>query len=60
MCLMPPGTVFAVAALGVAAIAFLATGVRTLDEPNRRTADDALDHVRMDDDGGRQTRRPSA
>jgi hypothetical protein len=33
-------------------------GVRTLDEPNRSTADDALDLVRMDDDGGWQTARP--
>jgi hypothetical protein len=33
-------------------------GVRTLDEPNRSTADDALDLVRMDDDGGWQMARP--
>jgi len=32
-------------------------GVRKLDEPNRRTADDALDSARMDDDGGRQMAR---
>lgn len=37
------------------------TGVRTLDEPNRRTAaDDALDLVRLDDDGGWQMPRPPA
>ena len=36
-----------------AAIA-MAAGVRRLDEPNRRTADDALDSARMDDDGGGQ------
>ena len=36
------------------------TGVRTLDEPNRSTVDDALDLVRMDDDGGWQMTRPSA
>jgi hypothetical protein len=35
------------------------TCVRTLDEPNRMTAD-ALDLVRMDDDGGWQMTRPSA
>ena len=35
-------------------------GVRTLDEPNRRTADDALDSARMDDDGGWQMVRPPA
>jgi hypothetical protein len=74
--LMPPTTVFAIAAVGIAAIVFLmpgpipwlrtsralvrvlpyghrdqasaaitmaaGTGVRTLDEPNRSTADDAL------------------
>jgi hypothetical protein len=33
-------------------------GVRTLEEPNRRAADDALDLVRMDDDGGWQMARP--
>ena len=31
---------------------------RTLDRPNRNTADDVLDLDRMDDDGGRQTARP--
>jgi hypothetical protein len=36
------------------------TGVRTLDEPNRSAADDALDLVRMDDDGGWQMPRPPA
>lgn len=36
------------------------TGVRTLDEPNRSTADNALDLVRMDDDGGWQMPRPPA
>ena len=34
------------------------TCVRPLDEPNRRDADDALDLVRMDDDGGRQMPPP--
>ena len=33
------------------------TAVRTLDEPNRNAADDALDLVRMDDDGGWQMPR---
>ena len=33
---------------------------RALDERNRRTADDALDCARMDDDGGWQTGRPPA
>jgi hypothetical protein len=85
--LMPPTTVFAIAAIGVAAIVLLrpgaipwlrtsralvrvlpsghrdqpsaaitlaaATRVCTLDESNRSTAD-ALDLVRMDDDGGWQ------
>ena len=89
---MPTSAVFAVTALGIAAIVFLmpgsiprwrtsrapvrvplfrhldqakaaitmaaGTGVRTLDETNRRAADDALDLVRMDDDGGWQ--RPRA
>ena len=36
------------------------TGVRTLDEPNRSAADDALDLVRLDDDGGWQMPRPPA
>ena len=36
------------------------TGVPTLDEPSRSTADDALDLARMDDDGGRQMARPPA
>ena len=92
--LMPPTTVFAIAAVGMAAIVFLmpgsmpslrtscapvrvlpsgrrdqasaaitmtaGTGVRTLDEPNRSEADDALDLVRMDDDGGWQVTRPPA
>ena len=35
-------------------------GVRKLEEPNRRTADDALDSARMDDDGGWQMARPPA
>jgi hypothetical protein len=92
--MMPPTTVFAIVAVGMAAIVFLVpgpipwlrtfrglvrvfpctyrnharaantmaagTGVRTLDEPNRSTADDALDLVRMDDDGGWQMTRPTA
>jgi hypothetical protein len=36
------------------------TGVRTLDEPNRSAADDALDLFRMDDDGGWQMPRSRA
>ena len=36
------------------------TCVRTLDELNVSTADDALDLVRMDDDGGWQMARPLA
>ena len=35
-------------------------GVRTLDEPNRSTAEDGLDLARMDDDGGWQMARPPA
>lgn len=35
------------------------TRVRTLDEPVRRTAEDALDLVRMDDDGGWQMATPT-
>ena len=35
-------------------------GVRRFDEPNRRTADEALDCARMDDDGGWQLARPPA
>ncbi len=91
--LMPPTTVLAIAAVGIAAIVFLmprpipwfptsralvrvpsghrrqtsatvaravGPGVRTLDEPNRRTADDTLALLRMDDDGGSQPARPSA
>jgi hypothetical protein len=34
--------------------------VGTLETPNRTTADDALDLVRMDDDGGWQMPRPPA
>jgi hypothetical protein len=37
-----------------------AISVRTLDEPNERTVDDALDLLRMDDDGGWQMARPTA
>jgi hypothetical protein len=92
--LMPPTTVFAIAAVGIAAMVFLmpgpvpwlrtprtpvrvvpsehrtqasaaitiaaGTGVRMLDGPNRSTADDALDLLRMDDDGGWQMTRPPA
>ena len=92
--LVPPTTVFAIAALGLAAIVFLmpepipwlrtsraigrvvpsgyrdpasapilvtaGTGVRKLHEANATEADDALDLVRMDDDGGWQmTRYPA-
>ena len=35
-------------------------GARTLEESNRSAADDALDLVRMDDDGGWQMARPPA
>jgi hypothetical protein len=86
--MMPPTTVFAIAAVGIAAIVFLMPGaipwlrtsralvcvdapggrdrasaaimvaagtcVRPLDERNERERDDALDLVRMDDDGGWQ------
>jgi hypothetical protein len=92
--LMPPTTLFVIAAVGIAAILFLmpgatpwlrtsrslvrvlpsghrdqvsagivvaaGTSVRALDEPNPTTADDALDLVRMDDDGGWQMARPPA
>jgi hypothetical protein len=34
--------------------------VRTLDEPDRSAAHDALDLSRMDDDGGSQMARPQA
>jgi hypothetical protein len=88
---MRPITVFAIGAVGIAAIVFVMVGsipwlrtsrppvrvlpsrhrdrpstavtlaagtaVRTLDEPNRNAADDALDLVRMDDDGGWQMPR---
>lgn len=84
--LVPPATVFVVAALGIAAMGFFALGaipivrasrvlvpippsdqrqrasqrtvrtrgisVRALDEPSPSAAEDALDLVRMDDDGG--------
>jgi hypothetical protein len=36
------------------------TWVRTLEEPNPSEADDALDLVRIDDDGGWQLARPPA
>jgi hypothetical protein len=36
------------------------TCVRTLDAPHESTPDDALDLVRMDDDGGWQVARPPA
>jgi hypothetical protein len=94
MFLMPPTTLFAIAAVGIAAIVFLmppaitflrtsrslvrvvpsgypdsacarivaaaGAGVRKLHEPNATDADDALDLVRMDDDGGWQMTRPQA
>ena len=43
-----------------AIMAAAGTCVRTLDEPNRGERDDALDLVRMDDDGGWQMPRPPA
>jgi hypothetical protein len=94
--LMPPTTLFVIAAVGLAAIVFSMSGampwlrtsralarvrpsghrdhasaaitvapgscVRTIEasEPNRNEADDALDLVRMDDDGGWQMTRPPA
>jgi hypothetical protein len=88
--LMPPITLFLIAAVGSAAIAggiswlrtsrllvrvlpsghgdqvspaitmAARTRVRTLTEPDGGTADDALDLVRMDDDGGWQLVRPPA
>jgi hypothetical protein len=92
--LMLPTTLFIIAAVGIAGIAFSKAGaipwlrtpralvrvrrsgprdhatapiivaagtcVRTLDEPSRSEADDALDLVRMDDDGGWQMPRPPA
>jgi hypothetical protein len=39
-------------------IVVAAASVRALDEPNRNTPQDALDLVRMDDDGGWQMARP--
>jgi hypothetical protein len=69
---LPPTTALAIAAIGIAAIVFLmpgpipslrtarGAGVRTLDEPNRSTTNDALDLARMDDDGGWHMARPSA
>jgi hypothetical protein len=92
--LMPPATIFAIAAVGSAAIIFLvpgaftrlrasrslvrvapseypnpaaarivvadSIGVRTLYESNETEADDALDLIRMDDDGGWQMPRSRA
>lgn len=72
--LMPATTVFVVAALGITATTFWTSGAqaseeiviaggicaRTLEESNRSAADDALDLVRMDDDGGWQMARPPA
>jgi hypothetical protein len=39
-------------------VRILPSGNRALDERNRRTADDALDFARMEDDGGWQMARP--
>ena len=83
--LMPPTTLFVLAAVGIGAIVFLMSGAmpwlrtsrafarvrpsgrrdhasaamtvaagtrRTIEEPYRREADDALDLARMDDHGG--------
>jgi hypothetical protein len=92
--LMALTTVFAMVAVGIGAILFLAPGaltwlraspllvrvvpagyqepprrriageagssVRKLDKPSATEADDALDLVRMDDDGGWQMTRPPA
>jgi hypothetical protein len=92
--LLPPTTVFAIAAVGIATIFVMmpdaitrlrpsrsparvapsgypepasarlvvaaGTCVRKLDEPNAIDAEDALDLVRMDDDGGWQMTRPPA
>jgi hypothetical protein len=38
----------------------IGTSVRAPDEPNRTTAEDALDLVRLDDDGGWQKAQPPA
>ena len=60
--LMTTTTLFVIAAVGIAAIVISMSGakpwVRAIEEPNRREADDALDLVRMDDDGGWQMTRP--
>ena len=45
--------------VGAGVIVAAGTRVWTLDEPVRRTAEDALDLVRMDDDGGWQVATPS-
>ena len=92
--LMPATTLFAIAAVGIAAIVLLMPGamqswrasrslvrvlpsghrdqagpgiemtavicVRTLEEPNQSVADDALDLVRLEDDGGWEIARPRA
>jgi hypothetical protein len=50
-----PATLFLLAVFGIAAGG---TCVRALGEPKRNAADDALDLVRMDDDGGWQRTRP--
>ena len=72
---MLPATLFAIAVAGIllvftmpGAIPWLRTSLvrvpstrrLALDERNRRTADDALDCARMDDDGGWQKGRPPA
>jgi hypothetical protein len=58
----PPPTPFLMAVLGTIVIAFAARRMvprgaylRTIEEPRVSTAQDALDLVRMDDDGGWQT-----
>ena len=68
---MLPATRFVIAFVGIALLVFAMpntipwfrrsrSGFPRRHEPLRRTADDALDSARMDDDGGGQTTRPPA